>query len=547
MNSLDSAVVRLMIKSAAANLRNKKKSIDDLNVFPVPDGDTGTNMSLTFSGADAALADNEYAGVSKLVSALASMALRNARGNSGVILSQIIRGFSKGVEGKEKIDIADLKDAMVSSSKTAYRAVMKPTEGTILTVVREISEFAENNYSNFSTISEFLHAAYEAGKASLENTPNLLPALKEAGVVDAGGMGVMVLFEGFLYALDNGEAIEAKEAETAPQSAAVKVASADIRFMYCTEFIINKTKERKATQLRSAISEKGDCMLVIDDDEIVKVHIHTNHPGFVIEEALKLGELTNLKIDNMKYQHNERIMADEHKIEEKPEAVSEVPSAPQKKYGFAVVSAGSGLSELFESLNADEIIEGGQTMNPSTQELLNAVEKIPAENVFILPNNKNIILAAEQVNELSSKAVTVIPTVNIPEGISALMVFDESLSAEENAEMMKESAAMVSCGQVTYAARSTVSGGVEIKEGDAIGVIKGDIEIIAENSEDAAVELAEKLITEETAVVSVYYGENSDESSANSVYERLGALYPELDISLHFGGQPVYNYIISAE
>ncbi len=543
MNNLDTSMLRMMIESASANLRNNRKAVDDLNVFPVPDGDTGTNMSLTFSGAaDMTLAE-EFDHAGKLAMRLASAALRNARGNSGVILSQIIRGFAKGVEKKDVFSVVDLKDGLVSAKATAYRAVMKPTEGTILTVIREMAEFADANFSEFENTLDFLAAVVEAGNKSLDNTPNLLPALKKAGVVDAGGKGLMTLIEGAYYALKNGEAITPVDKTAAKTVTKAQAVDVDIKFLYCTEFIINKTEDRQISQFRTAIAEKGDCMLVIDDEDIVKVHIHTNHPGFVLEQAIKLGELTNLKIDNMKYQHEENTAADTPQAEN----TAAEPEKPHKKYGFAAVSAGDGLSELFRSLNADEIIEGGQTMNPSTQDLLSAVEKIPADVVYILPNNKNIILAADQVDALTKKTVLVVPTVNIPEGISAMTAFDEALSPEENLEAMKEFASYVKCGQVTFAARDTNLDGMEIKLGDCLAVSGKDIDAVTATPEEAVQKLCEKLVDEDSGVITIYYGEDIDSSTAEGLGTALEQKYPDLDVSVIKGNQPVYFYIISVE
>ena len=546
MNNLDTAILRMMIESASANLRNNRKAVDDLNVFPVPDGDTGTNMSLTFSGAAEMTLAESFDHSGKLLGKLASAALRNARGNSGVILSQIIRGFSKGVESKEVLSIAAIKDGLLSAKATAYRAVMKPTEGTILTVIREISEFADANFAEYESVVDFLAAVIEAGNKSLDNTPNLLPALKKAGVVDAGGKGLMTIIEGAYLALRDGKAVVPVD-KTAPPTSAVKTQTidADIKFLYCTEFIINKTEDRQISQFRAAIAEKGDCMLVIEDDDIVKVHIHTNHPGFVLEQALKLGELTNLKIDNMKYQHDE--MIENATPQSEAAEVSTAPEAPTKKYGFAAVSVGEGLSEIFRSLNADQIIEGGQTMNPSTQDLLSAVEKIPAEVVFILPNNKNIILAADQVDALTEKSVFVVPTENIPQGISAMTAFDESLSPQENLEAMKEFASYVKCGQVTFAARDTNLDGMEIKLGDCLAVSDKDIDAVTATPEEAILKLCEKLVDDESGVITIYYGEDIGEDTATALGEKLEEKYPDLDVSVIQGGQPVYFYIMSVE
>ncbi len=551
MMTLDTATLKLMIQSASANLKNKRRMVDDLNVFPVPDGDTGTNMSLTFSGAAAAVAEYDADGADKILSKLASASLRNARGNSGVILSQIIRGFAKGVEGKKAIGMEELRDALLSSKTTAYRAVMKPTEGTILTVIREMAEYADEQLDSFDNLPDYMHAILDAGVKSLNHTQEILPVLKQAGVVDAGGMGLITLFEGMVYVIDNSSAIELSEPDTTPVSTtSAAPVNADIKFLYCTEFIINKTKDRQVTQFRSAIGEKGDCMLVIDDEEIVKVHIHTNHPGFVIEQALKLGELTNLKIDNMKYQHDEKLNDESSNPSDDNDEPSEdnpEPAKPMKKYGFAAVSAGDGISELFKSLNTDTIIEGGQTMNPSTQDLLDAVEKIPAEIVYILPNNKNIIMAADQVDALTDKQIIVIPTVNIPQGLSAMMAFDESMSPEENAEAMKDFAENVSCGQVTFAARDTVLDGVEITEGDCLGINGKDIKAVCDTPENAAIELTDSLVDDASSVLSVYYGEDVKKEDAENLIASLEDKYGDFDISLYYGGQPVYCYIISVE
>ncbi|MBQ7096890.1 MAG: DAK2 domain-containing protein [Clostridia bacterium] len=550
MKKFDTSLLRLMIASAAANLKNNRKQIDDLNIFPVPDGDTGTNMSLTFDGAAQQTLAEDFTKCDKLAAKLASAALRNARGNSGVILSQIIRGFSKGIEGKSDINAEALRSAFSSARKSAYRAVMKPTEGTILTVIRQMAEFAEEHSSDFTEADDFLRAILEAGQKSLVATTNMLPALKKAGVVDAGGKGLITIIEGAVYVLDNDKPIECSEAPafSASSGATAATEDVDIKFLYCTEFIINKTANRSVTQFKAAICEKGDCMLVIEDEDIVKVHIHTNNPGFVLEQAVKLGELTNLKIENMKYQHND-IQAQKEADCAPTENVQEeaVKAAPEKKYGFAVVSAGDGLSEIFRSLNADEIIEGGQTMNPSTQDLLTAVDKIPAEIVFILPNNKNIILAADQVAPLTDKQVFVIPTVNIPQGISAMSAFDESLEVDDNIAAMKEFMEYVACGQVTFAARDTVLDGMEIHLGDCLAVCGKEITNVTKTPEEAALNVVEKLITDEAGVISLYYGEDTTKEDAQRLSKQLSEQYSDLDVSLYYGGQPVYYYIISVE
>ncbi len=539
MNKIDSLMLKRMIASAASNLQNNRGLINDYNVFPVPDGDSGTNMSLTFTGASASIKDIETDSCGEIFSKLASAALRNARGNSGVILSQILRGLAKGTDKKSVLGIAEITEAAKCGRDVAYRAVMKPTEGTILTVVREVAEFAEKNYKDYDDVLVYLKDLLKEAQRSLESTKEILPVLKQAGVVDAGGKGVVTLLEGAVYVLETGCEIELSDGEVKHEEKKTEktVSDVDIKYLYCTEFIINKKKDRQAKQFTSAINDKGDCMLVIEDDDIVKVHIHTNHPGFVIEQAIKLGELTNLKIDNMKFQHSE------NSYEEK----EDVPQEEPKEYGFVAVSAGEGLSEIFKSMNVDRVVEGGQTMNPSTQDLLDAVNKINSKNVFIFPNNKNIIMAAEQVNELTDKNVLVVPTRNVPQGISALNAFNGEASLEENLEAMKEAAGCVSCGQLTYAARDTVLDGTEIKEGDVMGITEKGIEVVGDDIGNACLELVRCLVTDDSGIVTLYYGEGVSEEDAEAIKEALEDEFFELDIELHYGGQPVYYYIVSVE
>lgn len=540
MRIINANDVRMMIESASNHLQNNKKMINDLNVFPVPDGDTGTNMGLTFSGAAAAALSEGGQTAGAMVAALAKASLRNARGNSGVILSQILRGTSTALSGKEEFSVEDIKNAMCSSRDTAYRAVMKPTEGTILTVIREGAEFAEEKYTEYDDAVEFLYAVIDACKASLNRTPEILPVLKQAGVVDAGGCGVVTLLEGAAYVLREGSVIEAKEPTQKTTSANVaSTADVDIKFQYCTEFIIQKSSpDRQTTQFEAAISPKGDCMLVIADEDIVKVHIHTNHPGFVMEQALKIGELINIKVDNMKYQHSENI-----------EATAEAETEPVelKKYGVVAVSAGEGLSEVFKSVNVDMIVEGGQTMNPSTQDLLDAVSKVPAETVYILPNNKNIILAAEQVNDICDKNVIVIPTKNIPQGISAMLAFDPEQDENVNTEAMNEMIAMVKCGQVTFAARDSAVGGFEIKEGDVMGMVGSDINNIGNDLNEVSNKLVDAMVDEDTAIVTIYYGQDTDEETANALADMISEKHSDIDVAVIYGGQPVYYYMLAVE
>lgn len=551
MRTIDSSDVALMLESASNNLQNNKKAINDLNVFPVPDGDTGTNMGLTFGAAVQVALSDKNASAGDMMGFLSKASLRNARGNSGVILSQILRGVSKALAGKTEFGVDDIKNAAAAGRDTAYRAVMKPTEGTILTVVREGAEFAEENADKFDDASEFFSAYIQACRESLERTPEILPVLKQAGVVDAGGCGVVTILEGAEYALKNGKPIESADLAEVKSSAAASgstdIDTANIRFQYCTEFIIQKSSaDRQASQFKAAISPKGDCMLVIDDEDIVKVHIHTNHPGFVMEEALKLGQLINIKVDNMKYQHSENIRSAE---EEKAELDSETAQEPVelKKYGVVAVSAGDGLTEVFKSVNVDKVVQGGQTMNPSTQDLLDAANSVHAEIIYILPNNKNIILAAEQVNDICDKKVIVIPTKNIPQGISAMLAFDPDADEGANTEAMTEMMNSVKCGQVTFAARDSAVGGLEIHKDDVMGMFGSEIAELGSDINDVSEKLAEKMIDEETALITIYYGADTDEQSAQKLADAISEKHSDIDVSVVKGGQPVYYYMIAAE
>ena len=549
MIQLDSKSLKLMIASASNQILNNVEKVNDMNVFPVPDGDTGTNMSMTFSAAAKSVVDldNKKSPV-EVLGVLSKSALRNARGNSGVILSQILRGLWQGAEQSGELDVSGVKHALCEARDTAYRAVMKPTEGTILTVIREIAEYAEAHFVEYDDVTLFLKAVLEAGRKSLAKTKEILPVLKQVGVVDAGGFGVIILLGGAVSALESGKAAELEESGKANNkqiaSQGIKSAEADtsdIKFRYCTEFLINKDSERSAAQLMAAIKQKGDCMLVIDDDEIVKVHIHTNHPGFVLEQALKLGELTSIKIDNMKYQHNEIVNGSQEEDELSDDETE------LKKYGFVAVSSGDGLSQLFESLNCDKIVAGGQTMNPSTQDILDAVLDVKAENVFVLPNNKNIILAAEQVKELTDVNVIVIPTKNMPQGIAAIAVFNKDADLDENIFMMNESADLVKCGQVTYAVRDTRINGVDVENGDIMAVIGSDLSVVGSDVNEVAKELAEKLVDEDSGVISIYYGKDIEKEKATELSAYLENKYSDLDVNLNYGGQNVYYYIIAVE
>jgi len=540
-NMMDGVLFRNAFINGANNLCNNKTNVDDLNVFPVPDGDTGTNMSLTISAASRDVLACDADSVSVAADAAASASLRGARGNSGVILSQLLRGFSKGVAKKDTVSITDIAAAFKSASDTAYKAVMKPTEGTILTVARLTAEYAVEIASDEMDIVEFGEKIVAKANEALDLTPELLPVLKQAGVVDAGGKGLVVVLEGILEYLKGNtiEASEPQKAASSPQKNFMDIDTANIKFMYCTEFLIEKKSKNYSVQaFRAAIEPKGDCMLVIEDDDIVKVHIHTNRPGFVLEQAVKIGELTNLKIDNMKYQHNEILTEAEEE---------EKPSEPAKKYGFVSVAAGDGMKEIFENIGVDFVVSGGQSMNPSTDDILKAVEAVNAENVFVMPNNKNIILAAEQAVELASKNVIVIPTKTIPQGITAILTFDENSSAEDNAENMKEAIATVKTGQVTFAARTTDVDDMHITEGDIMGMVEGKIVELGKDPSAVALKIAEEMADDYSAVISIYYGEDVKETDAANLEADLRIKFPMCDVLLNKGGQPLYYYIISVE
>ncbi len=542
-----------MIISASNNLDNNKVAVDKLNVFPVPDGDTGTNMSLTFSAAAQEIKKFVTPAIGEVAKALSTASLRGARGNSGVILSQFCRGLSKGLEGKQIANAKEIAAAMKLGVDTAYKAVMRPTEGTILTVAREGADAAVSIAEREDNIIVVIETGIEAAKKALDNTPNLLPVLKEAGVVDAGGAGLVKILEGAFHALSTGNLVALKEAVKQTTSASVGAQAAidveNIKFAYCTEFIIDKKSPSvDVKRFSEIIDPKGDCKLVIDDDEIVKVHIHTNHPGFVLEEAVKLGALSRIKIDNMKLQHTS-ILEAEGVSEESAlsEEVALEPAKEHKKYGFISVVAGSGLADIFRDYGVDEIIEGGQTMNPSTDDILSAAEKIDADCVFVLPNNKNIILAANQAKELANKDVVVIPTKTVPQGVCAMMAFLPHLEKEDNEAAMCEAIDNVKTGQVTYAVRDTVVSGNEIKSGDIIGISGGEICAVADSEDDVLTMLCDELVDDDSEVITIYYGEDVSEEQAETLLETLEEKYEDADVILQCGNQPLYYYILSVE
>lgn len=525
-----------------------KEMVNELNVFPVPDGDTGTNMSLTIISA---LKEAEHldssATVEEVSAAVSRGALMGARGNSGVILSQFFRGFAEGLKGKDVANIKDLAFAFKKASDVTYKAVMKPTEGTILTVGRELSDFAVKNAAKATDMGSFYESVIEAAEKSLDNTPNLLPVLKEQGVVDAGGKGLVVILQGALKAAkgETIEKIEDAELERKTPKAFVdgEVEDDDIEFAYCTEFLI-KGDSDKAEEFKQKLIPLGDCLLVVGASGIIKTHIHTNNPGRVLEYASEIGMLQDIKIDNMRIQHKEKLFKDEEVQAAKGKnRVVE----PTEEYAFVTVSIGDGLSEVFESLNADYIVKGGQTMNPSTEDLLKGVESTPGKNVFILPNNKNIQLAAEQVKELTKRNVKVIPTRSIPEGISAMLAFQPDSSFDENEEAMKEAISQVKSGQVTYAVRDTEISGKKIAEGDVIGIAHGDIISVGSEVTEVTRELIEELVNEDHSLITLYYGEDVKEDDGEKLLKELEEEYEDLDIELVYGGQPLYYYLVSLE
>lgn len=543
------------IISAANNISNSRQAVDALNVFPVPDGDTGTNMSMTITAAAkemATLADD--CTIEEASSKCASALLRGARGNSGVILSLIFRGFSKGFRGLESAGAKDLANALKEGVDAAYKAVMKPTEGTILTVVRLASEAAQEMAKIQDDPLEVGFAALTAAKEALAKTPELLPVLKKAGVVDAGGQGLVLVFEGMESVWRNGVIVQPLDGSgvtpvSMPSKSTVANASDDIKFGYCSEFLIEKNdsaKEKDPLKLRAYLESIGDCVVVVDDSSIIKVHVHSNEPGNVIQAGLKYGQLINIKIDNMRYQHANADVG--VKDGEKP--VEPEVCEPENEYGFVVVCAGSGLEELFSDIGADTIVSGGQTMNPSTDDILSAIEKTPAKVVYVLPNNKNIIMAAEQAGPMAKdRDVRVLPTKTIPQGISAMLSFDETASADENQMNMISAFENVETAQVTFAARDSEVDGKPIKKGEIMGLCNGKIKFIGESVTDIAIKSTQKLFKKgEHSLITIIFGEGASEEDATIVEEALSKKFGnDVEISIVNGNQPIYYFIISVE
>ncbi len=556
-NRLDAEQFRKMIVAGANRLEANKKEVDELNVFPVPDGDTGTNMSLTvMSAAREVLKTEADAGIEAVAKALSSGALRGARGNSGVIVSQLFRGMYRGLKGTEEIDSAAFANAMRQGVETAYKAVMRPKEGTILTVARGMAEAAVDAAIEEEDLAELLKLVIERGEEVLEKTPDMLPVLKEAGVVDAGGKGLLYIYKGMYAALtDESEGLALMDASNkkeepaepkTPNQAQAAFDTESITFGYCTEFIVHcADAERHEEMLRTYLGSIGDSLVVVADDDLIKIHVHTNDPGLAIQKGLSIGYLSNMKIDNMRLQHQNLLVQETPSSQEAP--VQEAP-AEHKEYGFVAVSMGEGLTKILKELGVDQVITGGQTMNPSTEDVLNAIEKIDADHIFILPNNKNIILAAQQAAALiQDKEILVVQTRNVPQGITAMLNFAADFSAEENLKMMEEAILEVHTGMTTFAIRDTHLGEFEIHKDDILGMLDGELNVTGQDVEAVARDLIDHLLEMDKELFTVYYGEDVTPDSAQALADYIMEKMPEGEVEVHNGGQPLYHYIISAE
>ena len=540
-------LLRDAIISAANTIANQKQKVDELNVFPVPDGDTGTNMSMTIGAAVRELELLSDPTVGETAKTTASALLRGARGNSGVILSLLFRGFSSGLKGKEEADGVALADALTQGVEAAYKAVMKPTEGTILTVAREAAEKGRETALTTNDPLEVFSAIVAQAEETLERTPEMLPVLKKAGVVDAGGKGFVVIFSAMLDVFRGGAVVrsEAAAPKKAVKRTAVAEAEGDIQFAYCTEFIVMKKKDAgDPLKLRAFLESIGDCVVVVDDEEIVKVHVHSNHPGLAIEEGLKLGMLTSMKIENMKEQHSAQVLQAEQ--EEQDDTYQ--PVDPETPYGFVAVAAGAGVQSLFEDLGVTQVVTGGQTMNPSTDDILKAIHATPAETVFVLPNNKNIIMAAEQAVRLADRRVCVLPSRTIPQGISAMLAFDPEQDFSENRMAMTRALDTVQTGQITFAARDSDFDGHNIRAGEILAMDNGKLAFLEKDLQKALLKLTRSMVKKDASFVTVIYGADVSEEQAAAAYELLRAkINDSIEINLINGGQPVYYYIVSVE
>ena len=550
IKTIDAKILSRMFLAGARNLEAKKEWINELNVFPVPDGDTGTNMTMTIMSAASEVSALENADMETLAKAISSGSLRGARGNSGVILSQLLRGFTRSVRKSEVLDASAIAAAMERAVETAYKAVMKPKEGTILTVAKEAALKAVEIAPAAEELQPFFDEVFAHAEETLARTPEMLPVLKEAGVVDSGGQGLLEVMRG---AIDGfmGKEIDYSVFEKSSSPSVTKIspqAEADIKFGYCTEFIIlleSPVSEEEEHKFKEFLTSIGDSIVVVADEEIIKVHVHTNHPGQAIERALTYGALSRMKIDNMREEHQEKLIKDAEKLAKEQE---EAEKLPPKEAGFIAVSAGEGLTEIFRELGVDYLIEGGQTMNPSTEDMLNAISKVNAETVYIFPNNKNIILAANQARDLTEdKKIVVVPTKTVPQGITAMISFVPEKSAEENAEVMEEAISKVHTGQITYAVRDTRLDDKEIHEGDIMGIGDKGILAVGGNKEKVAEATIAEMMSDEAEVISIYYGADTSEESAEALAASVEELYPDCEVEVNRGGQPIYYYIISVE
>lgn len=548
--TINAQLLAKMFLAGAANIEAKKEYINELNVFPVPDGDTGTNMSLTIMAAAKEVSALETIQMDTLAKAISSGSLRGARGNSGVILSQLFRGFTKAIKEEKEINVVSLANALEKAKETAYKAVMKPKEGTILTVARGIAEKATELAKSETDLEVFIPEVLKYAGEILAKTPEMLPVLKEAGVVDSGGQGLLEVLNG-AYDAFLGKKIDYSQITPSASVSTTKISAetnAEIKFGYCTEFIIMTEKEftqKDEMEFKAYLESIGDSIVCVADDDIVKIHVHTNDPGLAIQKALTFGQLSRMKIDNMREEHEEKLIRDAEKLAKEQKAKKK---ADLKDYGFIAVSIGEGLNEIFKELGVDYIIEGGQTMNPSTDDMLTAIDEVNAKHVFIFPNNKNITLAANQAKSLvTEKEVIVIPTSTVPQGITAMINFMPDLSAEENEETMLEEIKNVKTGQVTYAVRDTKINDKEIHVNDIMGI--GDAGILAVGSEIEATTLAmlAEIVDEDSELVSIYYGSDVTEDDASALTGKIEELYPDVDVDTHFGGQPIYYYVLAVE
>ncbi len=564
IKTIDAGMLQKMFLSGAHRIEGKKEWINELNVFPVPDGDTGTNMSLTIMAAAKEVGQIAEPTMDNLAKAISMGALRGARGNSGVILSQLFRGFTKEIKEYDEINMSIMADAFARATETAYKAVMKPKEGTILTVARGMAEKIEEIAIDCEDLEEGLKEVLDYGDYVLSQTPELLPVLKQAGVVDSGGQGLMEVLKGAYDCLIGKETditMAPSAAKSAGASAGIGAASenidtADIKFGYCTEFIVMLEKEFNEDtehEFKEYLSSIGDSIVCVWLDDIVKVHVHTNDPGLAIQKGLSFGSLTSMKIDNMREEHHEKVIKDAQKmaqkqLEEEKSRVQAADLGPRKEAGFISVSVGEGMNEIFKGLGVDYIIEGGQTMNPSTEDMLNAIEHVNADTIYILPNNKNIILAAQQAKELTEdKEIIVVPSKTVPQGITALINYVPGQPSGENAQRMTEEMGGVKSGQVTYAVRDTVIDDKEIKEGNIMGIGDSGIMAVGEDISVTTKELIKTMMDEDAELISIYYGQDVTEDEAQALAEAVESEYPDCDVELQSGGQPIYYYIVSVE